>query len=83
MSIDTTNPRVRPRGKDYEVLVGKRWYLVEQDDRPDPAVWRAYTDPDGVWIALADGDPLAGNSAACAEYTSAQELIDVLLAVTA
>jgi hypothetical protein len=81
--IDTANPRVRQEGKDYEVLVNGRWYLVEEDDRPRPPVWRAYTDPrstdGGEWIGQTF-DPLSGNTKACAEYSTAAELIDILLA---
>ncbi len=83
MSIDLTNPRIRQRGNDYEVLVDRRWYLVEEDDRDQPPLWKAYTDDQGSAggerIGQTD-DPLAGNEAVCAAHTSAASLIDVLLA---
>jgi hypothetical protein len=83
-TIDTTNPRVRVQGRDYEVRVGDRWYLVEEDDRDQPPTWKAYTDNQtpggGVRVGLSD-DPLSGVEAACAAYPSAEALIDVLLAV--
>lgn len=82
MSIDLTNPRVRQQGRDYEVLVGDRWYLVEEDDRDQPPTWKAYTDrldPDGGVRVGLTSDPLAGNEAACAAYGSAEELIGALL----
>ena len=74
MSIDITNPRVRQQGNDYEVLVNGRWYLVERDDRPQPSVWRAYTDnndPDGGVRLGESDDPLSTNSAACASQNPA------------
>jgi hypothetical protein len=82
MSIDTTDPRVRQAGRDYEVLVGGSWYLVEEDDRPQPPVWRAYTDvndPDGGVRLGESDDPLRRNTAACAHYRTADELVDALL----
>lgn len=83
MSIDLTDPRVRQRGNDYEVLVDRRWYLVEEDDRDQPPTWKAYTDPErpeeGGRRIADTADPFAGNAAVCAPHPSAGSLIDALL----